>query len=1680
MSVRFERSRAPAISRFRRRFLSVEQLESRLVLSALLHGQGPVAELPAVGDQDDYLQPPAMAGLASLESNIAAAVAAAWQIPADTLADSWVVGLSAGVTPTDLSTLGFTAFAATPYLHNTYILDFGSLLSVSDVQQEISAFESVEFYYPMIVRQQSSRAVPNDPLFNKQWHLRNTGQSGGTPGADANIVDVWNSYTGSGVVIGIVDDGLQHMHPDLSPNYLASFSYDFNGHDSDPTPAGSDSHGTSVAGVAAARGGNSRGVSGAAPQAGLAGLRLTAAGITDAQEADALSYQNQSIDIYNSSWGPEDAGTVQGAGPLTLAAIANSVASGRGGLGNIYTWAAGNGLQNNDNVNYDGYANSRYVIAVAAIDQDGVQSYYSEPGAPILVTAYSSGSTAGIVTTALLNQGNLADPAGAYDYTSLFGGTSSSAPLVAGVVALMLEANPELTWRDVQHVLVHSAEQNDPTDSDWVTNGAGHLVNHKYGFGAIDAQAAVDWAASWRNVGPQLTATSGLVAVNQAIPDNSAAGVSSTITLPDDIRIESVEVVLNATHTNRGDLRIVLTSPSGTESILAEKHDDSGDNYNNWVFCSKRLWDEGSAGDWTIKISDGKAGHAGTFNSWQLNIFGTTLGEDFGDAPDDPYGTLASSNGARHMLGGPLLGSTIDAELDGQPSADASGDGADEDGVLLGDPLVVGAAVDIRVTSSPGGGKLDYFFDWDGIGGFGNQPSEVLAAELSGGLETVRVTVPSDAQPGQTFARFRISSDGGLGPLGPASDGEVEDYLVRLYATEPLRDFGDAPDTPYGTLRSSFGPSHIIGGPRLGTLVDGEPDGLPNPTATGDGADDDGVLFRQIWMPDTTVEIEVTSSPGGGQLDFFVDFDGDGVFGNHENEVFHATLTGGTETLLVDVPANAVTGVTYARFRISSAGNLGPLGLAYDGEVEDYQIVILPKPGFGYHDFEDFDGVTAPALPTGWTTESSQSVFWTTSTTNSDSAPNNAYRASVNNVSESRLVSPPILITKANSQLRFRNHYNFQYGEWYGIKFGDAGVLEIAIGTGPRMDIIAAGGTFVAGGYNGTVNTYFSNPLGGRNAWVGNSGTYLDTIVDLPAAALGQEVRFYWIEGTDNQGSAPMYYWQIDTIQLCGVTEFEFDFGDAPDPTYPTLAANSGARHVVGSGIYLGSSVDIDADGQPTLGADGDDQDGGADEDGVTFTSVLTPGGVATVDVVASQAGLLNAWIDFNADGDWADAGEQIFRDLAIAPGTNSLSFTVPAEASVTEVTYSRFRLSSQSGLTFDGPAPDGEVEDYTVAIVESQVAATIAGRHIFYNGSAWDGSAAANANDDQAIATDKSPLLPGHKATFANYTSYSRGINGLMIDIANLADPAGLSVADFQFRTGNTNSPADWPLLAIDPALITITVRAGAGVDGSDRVTILLPDSTVRKTWLQVTVQATAATGLAAPDVHYWGNAIGDSGNSRTDTAVNVLDALGVRANPRTLLRPASIDIAYDYNRDKQVNVLDELVVRANLTTLLSDLNLIDLSGAEGEAEGWWPEAREDGGVEMPPAASLLSPVPFAPSPSVARLARTAQSDVQGTPSDEPANPASAFSPPWSPNRERETKRPGTQSDSSSPFPTAGSQAPCAPEQPCIGVRQSAVSFRLPPDGRTRNIRLSGRVCETSVVHDLALAELLADCEQL
>ncbi|MEE8452562.1 MAG: Ig-like domain-containing protein [Thermoguttaceae bacterium] len=241
-------------------------------------------------------------------------------------------------------------------------------------------------------------------------------------------------------------------------------------------------------------------------------------------------------------------------------------------------------------------------------------------------------------------------------------------------------------------------------------------------------------------------------------------------------------------------------------------------------------------------------------------------------------------------------------------------------------------------------------------------------------------------------------------------------------------------------------------------------------------------------------------------------------------------------------------------------------------------------------------------------------------------------------------------------------------------------------------------------------------------------------------------------------------------------------------------------------------------------------------------------------------------------------------------------------------------------------------------------IAAEVVGRHVFYNNSAFDGKdVAVNAQDDNAIAVDKQALLPDQTASRDNYTNYARGINGIMIDIAGLADGVNLDAnEDFQLKVGNSSAPDGW---ADAPEPAALLVRQRAGVDGSDRVTLVFNDNAVEKQWLQVTVLATASTGLAKPDVFYFGNAAGEAGDQTINTIVNATDEIAARNFQHGSLNPAAIDDRYDYNRDRLVDGTDQIIARNNQTNPLSMLRLITAPAADavlGETPSLAPKGQQ------------------------------------------------------------------------------------------------------------------------------------------
>lgn len=518
----------------------------------------------------------------------------------------------------------------------------GSFQAAAKLQKE----PGIAALTPMLLHSRAKKLVPNDAFFSSQWHLKNTGQGGGKVGIDIGATAVWNNVLGDGIRIGVVDDGIQMDHPDLVTNVDTDNDYDWNDfpkdHDASADPMNDDLHGTAVSGVIGARSDNGVGVSGVAPHAKLVGFRLIADDSTDDQmEAESVSRSNDLIQVKNNSWGypdrvPEELGW---SGPLMVSAMEAAAKTGRGSLGTISLWAAGNGRLYGDQGNKDAYANNIYGIAVGGVTNSGNLASYSEGGSHLTVVAPTSGGTRSIATTDFtgdygynnsVSVGELSD----LSYTNDFGGTSAAAPVVSGVVALMLQTNPQLGWRDVKEILLRSSTKLAPTDPGWVSRNGGApsslapIKHHeKYGGGMVNAQTATAMAAGWTNLGPMISQSrSGNFNPRLQIPDNSATGVSTTFDFSDvtSMRVEQVTVRVNISHAFRGDLQISLRSPSGAVSTLATTSiDDYGVNYPDWVFSSVRHWGEAARGTWTVICKDLASGDIGSLASATVTLYGS-------------------------------------------------------------------------------------------------------------------------------------------------------------------------------------------------------------------------------------------------------------------------------------------------------------------------------------------------------------------------------------------------------------------------------------------------------------------------------------------------------------------------------------------------------------------------------------------------------------------------------------------------------------------------------------------------------------------------------------------------------------------------------------------------------------------------------------------------------------------------------------------------------------------------------------------------------------------------------------------------------------------------------------------------------------------------------------------------
>ena len=534
-----------------------------------------------------------------------------------------------------------------------------------------------------------------DPLFAEQWHLSNTGQTAfsnaaGVPGADLRMTAaIGAGQNGDGVKLAVIDTGLEICHPDLAANVAEGQSFNFGFESSSGAsltdPFNQDlygDHGTSVAGVAAAVAGNGLGGRGVAAEVELVGFNV-GAGVShpghggDAEEALFRSLgasrrdpDSASVDIFNMSFGTSLPS--ENASEDFVALVKMGTAELRSGRGALYVKAAGNEFEHcyrthplNREIgclgaNADPDQNLPWLISVGGFNAGDARSSYSSAGAnlwvvgpagedglehPAIITTDQAGAGAGydsfpnnaLTTAHPLNRDG--------DYVSAFGGTSAAAPAVAGAIAVLLGVNPELTWRDVKHILAATARRIDPdrprvraafngrpyiAQHGWRTNAAGYGFHNWYGFGAVAVDDAVALAMSHAPGSLGEFAESpwfeGERALALDIPDADGGGATDSLTvagLPDTANIEAATLNITVEHDDAWDLGITITSPAGTESVVNAPFNDALDEVpgiSDWNLMSNAFYGENPNGVWRVRVVDLASGDTGRLVSWALRF----------------------------------------------------------------------------------------------------------------------------------------------------------------------------------------------------------------------------------------------------------------------------------------------------------------------------------------------------------------------------------------------------------------------------------------------------------------------------------------------------------------------------------------------------------------------------------------------------------------------------------------------------------------------------------------------------------------------------------------------------------------------------------------------------------------------------------------------------------------------------------------------------------------------------------------------------------------------------------------------------------------------------------------------------------------------------------------------------
>jgi len=1313
----------------------------------------------------------------------------------------WTVDSSSGNT---------TGAGFNPYLPGSTISTLNAEgIAASEIISRLSSANNVESFYPLVegVNAVAVASPLDEPLFDSQWNLRNVGQPVGTPdfqelvgvpGEDIGVVGAWNlGYTGQGVTVGVIDSGFQTNHPDLSLNNDPILSGGAN------FATGAGSHGTAVAGIIAANGNNNDGITGIAYNAKLVnidigtdlGLNLTAA---------VLNYRNDAIDIYNLSLGENDGTRAYvPLDPSMIFALRNAVRFGRPDengvpLGSIFVVASGNdggvdysglGFGNSghyDSANYSGLANSRYVITVGGVDhdgdyfnvQDGTITDYPEAGANVLVVAptgsvaldvgLDTGTGSGIWTTDLTgNNGyNSAGPIDGdfledTDYTSRFNGTSAAAAQVSAVIALMLEANPNLSYRDVQEILVRSARQVNPTNESWQTNlyqswerpsvdpmtglpGEDPFVRTDgRGFGSFYAPPPIDNYALYQF--PRFDNGAGYtVSDARGIYEEEYGWAHGVVDAELAVQLakqwttkgQTLAPELTYTTFQRPGIRTIPAAarvgPEGAEDFFlipgVMLGGTSGDDFEFPEFYDEFWADDPFAGD-DLPVDDNGRPFPISFLEgfnpppmtveWvevKLNVSGVDL-NDLRIAIRSPDGTVSDLN----MYVQQLLSFNVNY--------------TDQEGLRPDPGSSPGANVITFSSNRHWGERLDTFSEID--------PNTGLPIDDPNLFRTWDLIVENYGTTGGAVQLFEVIFHGN--PIGENTE--------RILGKVGL-DIGTAD----GGATANDGEFDFQRGIDLDLDGDGKPDTRvadPNQEAFGANVT---VTVHDTADPDATSIVDqfVTGADGNFYFDLAP---GTYTITAKEPTGYASVDDTGLDpryqkvwTVTID-PTDAFTR-TAGRSHVIDDDHDGvqdSLNLRYEYyndvdflfQASGVQAQGVTVSGFVYADVNgnrQFDGADTEAKGFLVYADLNHSGAFEQGEPNAKSSSDEAdaghYTINIPGIVDLQNI---IIIAEPNT------------GGWLAtapvggkqtlLQAGGGVATNVDFGFRPPLNSNPIGdpgdpGTIIGVVFsdhnsNGTRNAGDEGVSGVRVYVDANSngefdytdantnGIFDDGDTELESTDVTNEFGGYFLAGVtpgivnvrivtpeDWVQTSPASGFFQGTLADGGLLNNVFfgirnlavrDFGDLPD-TYKTTIAADGPRHFVVSGFRLGSKIDGETDGKPTDAANGDDLTLG-DEDGVTLPSgSLIAGQANSVQVtVSGVGGYLNAWFDFDHSGTF-ESNEHVLIDLDLNPGTHSLTVDVPANLAPGSIA-ARFRWGT-AGLDYYRDAIIGEVEDYLFSAI--------------------------------------------------------------------------------------------------------------------------------------------------------------------------------------------------------------------------------------------------------------------------------------------------------------------------------------------------------------------------------------------